>query len=215
MLISVLIAEDSDVYRYGLAACLQTFDDIAIKAIVGNGTELLQAATADRPDVVLTDVALPRMDATALCRELQLLYPGLPVVVIASAYKAWQMRQLQEAGVCGYLSKECTPFQLATALRQAYGGGDYYCASSKEALALLRETEKVLKLFSPTHLKVIQLLCLDKNTREIASLLGLTHQTVGFYRKELLRKCNATTVQGVVMFAARWSLDRLELGVEV
>lgn len=120
--IRVLIADDHAVVREGLRAFLELQDGIAIVGEVADGEEALAAAARLRPDVVLMDLVMPKLDGVGAMRELRRLLPSVRVLVLTSFSTDDRVLPAIQAGAAGYLLKSVEPAELLRAVRAAHAG---------------------------------------------------------------------------------------------
>ena len=122
-MIRVLIAEDQAMVLGALAALLGTEPDIDVVAQAGDGRDALSQALDLRPDVVLTDIEMPRMSGLELAAELARRDPSMRVIVLTTFGRPGYLRRALEAGAAGYLLKDAPSAALANAIRTVHTGG--------------------------------------------------------------------------------------------
>jgi DNA-binding NarL/FixJ family response regulator len=117
--IRVLLCHDHAVLRTGLERLLGAAEGIEVVASVGDGDEGVAATTRLRPDVVLMDLAMPRIDAAATTRRIAALAPASHVLVLTGFPHPDRVRAAMDAGATGVVLKEATPRALVSAVRAA------------------------------------------------------------------------------------------------
>lgn len=121
--ISILIAEDQGMMRSALASLLALEPDLRVVAEVGRGDEVIAAATAARPDVVLLDIELPGRTGLDVIEELLQAVPGTRVVVVTTFGRPGYLSRAMAAGARGFLVKDDPVEQLAASIRDVAAGG--------------------------------------------------------------------------------------------
>jgi two-component system response regulator NreC len=217
--IKVLLVDDHAILREGVHALLSREPDIEVVGEAGDGQEAVDQVPLLRPDVVIMDIVMPRMnglEATRIIRERQ---PDVRVLILSMYDDHEYVVQIIQAGASGYVLKRVVTEDLVRAIHAVHAGesflyppiastliGDYLrvtrggqgeAASSGEALTA-RERE-VLKLIANGH-----------SNQEIADQLGVSRKTVDSHRANAMRKLDLHDVTQVVKYAIRTGLITLE-----
>src|SRR5881227_2740586 len=120
--IRVLIVDDHAVVREGLRTFLELQDGMSVVGEAGDGEEAVRQAEALKPDVVLMDLVMPRLDGVGAMRELRRRLPASRVIVLTSFADDERLLPAIKAGAAGYLLKNVAPQELARAVRAAHAG---------------------------------------------------------------------------------------------
>ena len=120
---SILIAEDQGMMRSALAGLLALEPDLRVVAEVARGDQVIAAATAARPDVVLLDIELPGRSGLDVIEELLQAVPGTRVVVVTTFGRPGYLSRAMAAGARGFLVKDDPVSQLAASIRDVVAGG--------------------------------------------------------------------------------------------
>jgi two-component system, NarL family, response regulator DesR len=172
-MIRVLVAEDQGMVRGALAALLRLEKDIEVVAETGRGDEVLAAAVAAHPDVVLLDIELPGIDGLTAAAALREALPTSRVMMLTTFGRIGYLRRAIEAGAVGFLLKDAPATELATAIRRVMAGERV--VDPALALTALSEGENPLT----TREREVLAAALDGATiKDIASRLILTEGTV-------------------------------------
>ena len=172
-MIRVLVAEDQGMVRGALAALLRLEKDIEVVAETGRGDEVLSAAVAARPDVVLLDIELPGVDGLTAAAALREALPASRVMMLTTFGRIGYLRRAIEAGAVGFLLKDAPATELATAIRRVMAGERV--VDPALALTALSEGENPLT----TREREVLAAALDGATiKDIAARLVLTEGTV-------------------------------------
>src|SRR5947209_12436347 len=120
--IRVLIVDDHAVVREGLRTFLGLQDGVEIAGEAADGASAVEEALRTRPDVILMDLVMPRLDGVGAMRELRRQLPECRVIVLTSFLDDARLLPAIQAGAAGYLLKNADPAQLARAVREAHEG---------------------------------------------------------------------------------------------
>lgn len=217
--IRVILVDDDALARRAVRSVLEG-DGMAVVAETGSGRESVELAAYHRPDVVVMDIVMPGFDGIAATREIVDRAPAVHVVMLTSGDDADVAVATLRAGASGYLSKELDADGLARAIRAVVMGQPaiprrYVGAlldrvrSSPEHGVGLRPVRSAL---TPREWEVVDLLCQDRSTREIARELVLSADTVRSHVKSILRKLEVRSRADAVVAADRL---RSEAGTRV
>ena len=120
--IRVLIADDQRVVRDGLAMLVGLMEDVVIVGTASDGVEAVELAAGERPDVVLMDLRMPRMDGAAATREIRSVAPDAQVLVLTTYADDDSLFPALQAGARGYLTKDASAEQIEQAVRDVFAG---------------------------------------------------------------------------------------------
>jgi DNA-binding NarL/FixJ family response regulator len=134
--IRVLLADDHAFVRDSLTELLSATDDVTVVAQCEDGEQVLDAARRTRPDVVLLDLAMPRVTGLQAARELLAEHPEARVVVLTGSLTPALVKEAQEIGVVGYLLKDDDPGALPGHVRAVAAGGTAWSDAAATATDL-------------------------------------------------------------------------------
>lgn len=186
-MIHVLLAEDDELIREALAALLGREDDIRIVAAAPDGHLAVEAALLYRPDVVVADLAMPRLDGLGVVRELGRTLPGCAVVILTAHGSPLAIRRALASGARGFLAKGAPGTALADVVRRVHEGSRYV----DPLLAADALTAPVSPL-TPREAEVLAAAGPDGAVREAARALYLSPGTVRNYLAAAVAKLDAT-----------------------
>lgn len=175
-MITLVIADDHEVVRAGLALLIGTFDDVRL---VGAGTDGLHAVALCEeiaPDVALLDVEMPGMDGVEAVRRIREVAPGTASIVFTSFADRPRVFRAMDAGAAGYLLKDASPDELHRAI-QAAARGEMPLAPRVAASLTAGSAQSVPDL-SPREREILLLLTEGLANRQIARRLGIAEKTV-------------------------------------
>lgn len=212
-LISLVIADDHEIFRDGLALMLSKQDTISLVGQAGNGRELIQLVNEKKPDLVLTDIKMPDLDGIAASKLLLQQHPGLKIIALSMFEEENLIVEMLEAGAKGYLLKNADKKEILEAIFTVYDGNIFYCRHTTARLASLIVKSKFDShkkhpdtLFNDREKEIVRLICRQHTAQEIGDLLFLSKRTVEGYRTRILEKMEVKNTAGVVVFALRHNM---------
>jgi DNA-binding NarL/FixJ family response regulator len=207
--ISVLLADDHAVVRFGLRSILAAESDIEVVGEAENGRQAVQMAQNLRPNVIVMDLAMPQLNGMEAIR--QIVSEGLPTkVLILSSYSDDEyVHQLTEAGASGYLVKQSAAKDLVKAVRETHKGNAYFSPSIARRLLEYyrvvhvngRSVRQVAVKLTSREQEVLQLVAEGHPNKQIADILNLSIKTVEKHRQHLMNKLNIHEIAGLTRYA--------------
>ncbi|KQV50851.1 hypothetical protein ASC95_14550 [Pelomonas sp. Root1217] len=180
-MIKILLVEDQQLVREGLKGLLALHDELKVVGEASDGAEALEWLSAapadDMPDVILSDMRMPRLDGIGLIRALAARALRLPTVLLTTFDDTAAFDEAVRAGARGFLLKAISPETLAQALRDVHAGG----TALRPSLTTRMEAKGGERAFtaadhpdplSPKELQVLRLVASGRSNTEIAGLLG-------------------------------------------
>ena len=202
--IRVLVVDDHAVVRQGLRTFLSLQDGIEVVGEASDGREAIAAAQRLRPDVVLMDLVMPRVDGVQAMRELRDHVPGARVIVLTSFLEDDRLLPAMRAGAAGYLLKNVEPSELARAVRTADAGealiDPAVAARLVDALASDHRPEQPL---TAREQDVLDLLARGYANKRIARELGIAEKTVKTHVSHVLAKLGVSDRTQAALYATR------------
>jgi DNA-binding NarL/FixJ family response regulator len=208
----VLVVDDHAVVREGLRGFLDLQDGIEVVGEAADGDDALEAAAQLRPDVVLMDLVMPRLDGVTAMRGLRERLPHARVIVLTSFVDDDKLLPALRAGAAGYLLKNAEPQELARAVRAAHAGevllDSVVAARLVEALAGGGDEDPLDRL-TPREHEVLQLIGRGLPNKQIARELDLSERTVKTHVGHVLAKLGvADRTQAAVVAVRAGLVDR-------
>ena len=204
--IRVLIVDDHEVVREGLRNFLELQEGMEIAGEARDGDEGVALATELRPDVVLMDLVMPKVDGVEAMRALRERVPGTRVIVLTSFLDDEHLLPAMRAGAAGYLLKNVQPQELARAIRAADAGealiDPTVAARLVEALAE-REQDDGYERLTPREREVLALIGRGFSNKRIALELGVAEKTAKAHVSNLLGKLGLADRTQAALYASR------------
>ena len=203
--IRVLIADDHPVVRQGLRTYLELQPDIEVAGEAADGSEGVAAAERLRPDVILMDLVMPRLDGAGAMRELQRRLPSARVIVLTSYADDERLMPAIQAGAAGYLLKNAEPSELARAVRAAHAGEALLDpgVAARLMAQLARPPEEAPERLTRREHEVLRLIARGESNKRIARELGISEKTVKTHVGHVLAKLGVTDRTQAALQAVR------------
>ncbi len=201
--IRVMIVDDHEVVRRGLASLIAADDGLEVVASVGSAEEAVRACKQALPDVILMDILLPgAQDGVAATAHIKALYPSVKILALTAAADVRTMSSAIQAGATGYLLKSAPIDNLHHVIRMVHAG---HFTFSPEAAPFLMQTSAPHNAHNLTdrELEVLRLLAKGLNNPEIADALVISRSTVSFHVSSILAKLNVTNRLEASVLAVR------------
>ena len=208
-----MIVDDHAVVRSGLTTFLLAFDDLELVGEASNGIEALEKCATVRPDVILMDIVMPKMDGPTATKAIRKKYPHIQIIALTSFKENDLMYQVLEAGAIGYLLKNVAIDELANAIRAAHTGQSTLAPEATQALlhAATHPSEEPLPaitLYDLTEREVEVLTFMAKglSNPQIAKRLVISRSTVRFHASNLFSKLGVSNRSEAAAMAVEQSL---------
>ncbi|MFC2059813.1 response regulator [Chloroflexota bacterium] len=212
-MIRILVADEHAVVREGLKQIVALNRDMVVAGEVKSGQEVMDEVSKSHYDVVVLDISIPGKNGLDVLKELRSQRPNLPVLIL-SAYpdEEYAIRAFR-AGAAGYLTTECAPDELITALRKVIRGGKYISSSLAEKLAFDLENgvEKLPhESLSDREYQVMCLIATGKTVSDIADEMALSVKTISTYRSRVLEKLNLKNNAEITRYYIRFCTETVQ-----
>jgi two-component system, NarL family, response regulator LiaR len=207
--IRVLLVDDHAVVREGLRAYLELQDGIEVAGEAADGAEGVAAAERLRPDVVLMDLVMPRLDGVGAMRELRRRLPSARVIVLTSFTDDERLLPAIQAGAAGYLLKNAQPQEIARAVRVAHDGQALLDPSVAARLvdAIAQPPgESPREPLTAREREVLALVARGRANKAIAFELGVAEKTVKTHVSHVLAKLGLSDRTQAALYAVREGL---------
>jgi two-component system, NarL family, response regulator LiaR len=208
--IRILLVDDHDMVRRGLAVFLQAFVDLELIGEASDGTEALAFCEKTQPDVILMDVMMPRMDGIEATRRIKAQHPQIQILMLSSSKEEEAIKSALQAGAIGYVLKNINVQEMANAIRAAYRGQAVLSPEATQALvaATARPPEPEYHLTDREH-ELLGLLVKGLSNPEIANRLTISLSTVKFHISSILTKLGVSSrTEAVALALEKRLVDR-------
>jgi DNA-binding NarL/FixJ family response regulator len=213
--IRVLVVDDHALFRRGLEMVLAQESDIEVVGEAGDGAEALTRATETLPDIVLMDVRMPRRSGIEACTAIKDVVPSAKIIMLTISDEEADLYEAIKAGASGYLLKEISIDEVATAIRAVAGGQSLISPSM--AGKLLTEFATMIKRdgerqqvpaprLTEREMDVLKLVARGLNNRDIGAQLFISDNTVKNHIRNILEKLQLHSRMEAVVYAVREKL---------
>jgi DNA-binding NarL/FixJ family response regulator len=207
----VLIADDHTIVRHGLVGILNATDDIEVVGQAGNGAEAVKCAIDLKPDIVLLDISMPRLNGLEAARRIHKALPSSHILVLTMHEDEEYVLKMVRAGVSGYIVKDGAVSELIAAIRAVKSGKTWFGPQASQALADAWQDgaalpDDPLERLTNREREVLLLIIEGKTNSQVSETLGVSPKTVDNHRTRLMEKLGVHNTAELVRFAARHGL---------
>jgi len=195
--------------RSGLKLLLAAEDDIEVVAEAGDAREAVFEVRAQKPDIVLLDVAMPGRSGIDAIPDLIKEHPETKILILSMQDDAAYVREAFAAGASGYVLKEAADVELVAAVREIADGGRYVHPELGARLIAADAAERARQEQDPLSEReheILRLLALGHTNQEIAETLYLSVRTVETHRAHIMQKLHISTRAELVRYALEHGL---------
>jgi DNA-binding NarL/FixJ family response regulator len=209
--IKIVLADDHEIFRDGFKAMIKKQSSVELIGEASNGEELIQVVRQLKPDVVVTDIKMPKMDGLEATKALSAEFPNIGIIALSMIDEETLIIDMMEAGAKGYLLKNAHKNEIVEAIKAVNDHHIYYCDGTSAKLSrMIAKSDKIpfnrkssRPDLSQKEIDIILLLCEEMTNKEIADRLGLSIRTIEGYRDKILEKVGARNSAGIVIYAIR------------
>ena len=217
--IKIILVDDEILFRKGIYFLLQREKNIEVIHEASNGEELLVFLNHDdrKPDIILMDLKMPTLNGVEATKIIRNDFPEIKIIALTSYNTDTFIVNMIQIGAASYLVKNATPAEMIATINEVAIKGFYY---NENVLKIINEggaavRNKIKSQFDEDFIttrekEVLQLICQQKSTAEIAKELFISPRTVEGHRNNLLLKTESKNMAGLVVYAIQNQLIRLE-----
>jgi len=207
--ITVLLAEDHNIVREGFRSLLKHEKDIEVVGEAETGRQAVALVKKLRPEVIVMDIAMPQLNGLEATRQIRKDFPDTRVLILSAHSDDAYVEQATELGAAGFLLKQTSSHNLATAIREVQKGNAFFSAPiskgvherSQKRLGRAGRFRKKGNRLSSREAEVLQLIAEGKPNKQVAAELGVSFKTVDKHRQHLMSKLNIHDVSGLTRYA--------------
>lgn len=213
--LKIILADDHTLVRAGIRSLIQQFQGMKVVGEAGDGNEALRLVKELKPDILLTDIAMPGMNGLDTVARLKRDFPGTHVVILSMHVSEEYVLQALKSGADGYLLKDSATTELEQAVK-AVSRGEKFLSPSVSQHVIEDYKRRVggetnpLDQLSSRQREILKMIAEGKNTKEIAQILELSAKTVETHRAQLMDKLDIHDIPGLVRYAIKTKLVTLE-----
>lgn len=210
--ISVLIADDHEIVRYGISTYLSSAKDINIVGEASSGEECLTIFKKEHPDICLLDIGMPDKNGIETAKSIRELDPDIKILILSMHIDRQLLREVLEAGINGYLLKNTDKVNLLNAIRAIVNGQQVYSEpiSTLITQSFLQNSSKAetqtCEEITEREQEILQLIVEGMTSKEIAKKLYISPRTVDTHRANLMQKLELNNIAELVRYAIKHNL---------
>ncbi|WP_025665344.1 response regulator transcription factor [Aquimarina megaterium] len=205
--VKIMIIDDHQMFIDGIKSLLRKEEYLQIVSEYLCAEDALEQLEKDTVDIVITDISMPGMSGIELIKTIKSTYSNLKVLVLSMHNDKEVVSEIMMSEADGYILKNTGKQELIEALTRITDNGTYY---SKEVLSVMvNKVKKERKIEAETNeltdreVKVLELICQEYSSQEIADKLFIGRRTVDTHRQNILRKTKVKTIVGLIKYGIR------------
>jgi len=209
--IKIVLADDELLFRQGMKAILESDQDIEVLFDASDGSNLLNLlrTASEFPEIIIMDLKMPELNGVEATKIIRKEFPDIKIVALTSYFSKPFIVNMISIGAVAYLAKNSTPALMITTLKEVAEKGFYYSPQIMKFIheGFLNKSEKPIKsdfdntYFTKREKEVLELICKQHTTNEIAEKLFISPRTVEGHRNNLLLKTGSKNIAGLVVYA--------------
>jgi NarL family two-component system response regulator LiaR len=208
--IRVMLVDDHNVVRSGLATFLRAYEDLQLVGEAKNGLEAVNLCREKKPDVILMDLMMPEMDGIAATRAILDDYPDVKIIAMTSFEEEELVHGVLAVGAISYLLKNVTSDELAAAIRAASLGKSTLSPEAARVLVqATRPTEQPWLELTEREMEVLNLVVQGQSNRRIADAMVISVATVKAHISSILSKLQVSSRAEAIAYAIKHKIVSL------
>jgi len=207
-MINILIADDHQLLIDGIKANLADIEDFDFIAEANNGYQVLERLESGIVvDVILMDINMPMLDGLECTKKVSKQFPEVKVIALSQYDEKRFVKWMVKNGASGYLLKDADKDNLEKAIRAVHAGEKYFCDRLSLRLVTqelkMENTRDLFPKLTDREVEILNLICREFSSQEIADKLFISFHTVESHRANLMQKAGAKNTAGLV----RWAVE--------
>jgi len=207
--IKIVLVDDEVLFRKGISFLLQREKNIDVLFEASNGEELILNLNSNetKPDIIIMDLKMPVLNGVEATKVIRKFFPEIKIIALTSYDTKSFVNNMIQVGAVAYLVKNTTPKDLINTINEVANKGFFYNETTLKTIqdTVLHSKNSKVNLesgfLSPREIEILQLICNQKTTAEIAEELFLSPRTVEGHRNNLLLKTESRNIAGLVVYA--------------
>lgn len=210
-MIDLFLCDDHEIFRNGLKSTLSGIENLGSITECKNGLECMNALIEKQPHVIFLDINMPVMDGIETLKAIRKKYGETIKIIALTQYNEKRfVKQMMKWGANGYVLKTTTKQELSLAIQTVLNNGEYLSDEPQKVINKEEVTPNALfPELSTREKEIIQLLCEEYSTKQIADDLNISFHTVESHRSNIMKKLNVNNVAGIVRWAVANDFDKI------
>jgi two-component system response regulator NreC len=216
MVTRILLADDHRLLVDGLRPLLESQESVEVVGVAADGMEAVELASKLRPDIIILDISMPRLNGIDAARQILRDMPETKIIMLSMHADRRYIQESLRAGACGYILKESAAGEVINALEVVQKGELFFSQSLRDKV--LHEYAELIRVgdgsrsspLSPREREVLQLLAEGKSTKDMAGILNVSVKTIESHRKQIMDKLGLHTIAELTKYAIREGLTQLD-----
>lgn len=214
--IKIVLADDHKIMRKGLRALIDSHSDLTVVEEADNGRIAVELARKLLPDIVIMDITMPDLNGIEATRQIIAELPHTKVIALSMHFDKEFVIAMLKVGALGYLLKDCAVEELICAIRAVMNNKIYLSRTISDIViddymrSLSKDEVSILSTLTGREREVLQLIAEGKTTKEIASCLHVSINTIDTHRRQIMEKLDMHSIAELTKYAVRKGLTPLE-----
>jgi len=211
--ITLIIADDHALLIEGIKAFLSKYENYHVIGEASDGSELIEKAKRLNPDIIITDIQMPKTDGIIATKHILKHDPAAKIIAMSFLDTEAAVVDMLEAGAKGYVYKGGNPIEMINAINFVSQGQHYFCIETKPSLIKQIAKSKNLSFnnrkrtnLSDREIDIIKMICNEYYPNQIADELNISKRTVDVHLHNIYKKLGVNNVVGLFAFAVRNSI---------
>lgn len=208
--VRIIIADDHTILRAGIRSLLDMTPDLQVVGEVDNGKDAIYQAGQLKPDLILSDLSMPKTNGTESIQHIKSRYPDIKILVLTVHKTEEHVHAALKAGADGYILKDDTSDELISAIKNILAGKTYLSPSicSEVVMGYLADPDKEkisssIDLLTTREREVMKLIAEGYRNKDVAQYLSISLKTVEKHRSNLMKKLDLHSASSITSFAIK------------
>ncbi len=202
-MITIVLAEDHQSLIDGVQSFLEYEDDIEVVGTANDGEKLIDLVRSKQPQVVITDIRMPKCDGITATKIIRKEFPQIKVIAFSMFDQKEAINQMKDAGASGYIMKNSSLTKMVEAIHAVVKNETFY----DDSITTIDTSTKEEVLLSNREKEILRLIGDGQTSQEIAEQLFIGKSTVDSHRKNIIKKLNITGKNELIRYAIERKYD--------